>query len=145
MIFYIATDKDGRKHVLTVHGEALKIDKHCVEIDQPNDKASLKKLIQESFDHIHLLEQKISSLLDQQIEDIDTSDIPEEGEEFFEKATLRQPAPAPAAPAAAVATQTSWTATQIEDFILNEASINQVANIHSCLGTRFAELIKETK
>jgi hypothetical protein len=99
MIFYIATDSHGKKHALTVETEAKKIDKAYTTIDQPNDKASLKALIQESFDHIHLLEQKISSLLDQQIEDIDTSDIPEAGEEFFEKATLRSP-PAPPAPAA---------------------------------------------
>lgn len=60
MIFYIATDPTGLKHVLTVEAEARKIDKNYVEIDQPNDKASLKKLIQESFDHIHQLEQQIA-------------------------------------------------------------------------------------
>jgi hypothetical protein len=67
MIFYIATDQDGKKHVLTVEAEARKIDKNFVEVDQPNDKTSLKAMIQESYDHIFQLEQKISSLLDQQI------------------------------------------------------------------------------
>lgn len=62
MIFYIATDIDGKKHALTVATEAAKIDKDYVEIDQPNDKASIKSLLQESFDHIHELEKQINSL-----------------------------------------------------------------------------------
>lgn len=32
-----------------------------------------------------------------------------------------------------------FTATEIEDFILNRASVAQVGNIFECLGTRFAE------
>lgn len=59
MIFYIATDTVGKKHVLTVEAEAKKIDKNYVTIDQPNDKASLKLLIQESFDKIYDLEQVV--------------------------------------------------------------------------------------
>lgn len=35
--------------------------------------------------------------------------------------------------------QRAWEATDIEDFILNRASVAQVANIFSCLGTRFKE------
>jgi hypothetical protein len=62
MIFYIATDPDGKKHVLTVEAEAKKIDKAYTTIEQPNDKAALKKLIQESFDHIHQLEGQIRLL-----------------------------------------------------------------------------------
>lgn len=141
MIFYIATDTNGKKHALTVEAEARKIDKNYVTIDQPNDKASLKALIQESFDTIHALDNQIAALK----KELALADIPEEDEEFFEKATLRQPAPAPAAPAAAVASKTSWTATEIEDFILNQADVNQCANIHSCLGTRFGELVKQIK
>jgi hypothetical protein len=34
----------------------------------------------------------------------------------------------------------SWDATDIEDFILNRATVNQAANILACLGTRFKEL-----
>lgn len=32
------------------------------------------------------------------------------------------------------------TADQIEEFILNQASVKQVENIFQCLGTRFKEL-----
>lgn len=37
----------------------------------------------------------------------------------------------------------SWTSTEIEDFILNQADVNQVANIFAKLGTRFAEIVRE--
>lgn len=55
-----------------------------------------------------------------------------------------QPVEAPA-PSPAVDQQAVWTATDIEDFILNRATVNQASNIMSCLGTRFAELIKEKR
>lgn len=61
MIFYIATEPNGKKHIFTVEAEAKKLDKSYTQIDQPNDKASLKALIQESFDHIHDLEQQLES------------------------------------------------------------------------------------
>lgn len=35
----------------------------------------------------------------------------------------------------------AYTATDIEDFILNRATVDQTANILSCLGTRFKELV----
>jgi hypothetical protein len=38
--------------------------------------------------------------------------------------------------------QDSWTTTEIEDFILNRADVNQVSNIFARLGTRYAELAK---
>lgn len=41
-----------------------------------------------------------------------------------------------------VAGQTTWTATEIEDFILHRASTAQVENIFGCLGNRFATLAK---
>ena len=41
--------------------------------------------------------------------------------------------------------QSSWTASEIADFILNTASVNQAANILSCLGTRFGELAGEKR
>jgi hypothetical protein len=60
-------------------------------------------------------------------------------EPVVEITTPVPPKPAPVAP------QTQWTADQILDFILDHASINQVANILSCIGTRFAEMIKTQK
>jgi hypothetical protein len=60
MIFYIATDRDGLKHCLTVETEAKKIDKAYITIDQPNDKASLKALIQDSFNQLHALERQMN-------------------------------------------------------------------------------------
>ena len=65
-------------------------------------------------------------------------DIPEADEAFFEKATLREPEK----PSVALM-RSSYEATDIEDFILNRASIDQVGNILSRIGTRFAELIKD--
>jgi hypothetical protein len=35
--------------------------------------------------------------------------------------------------------QRDWEASDIEDFILNRASVAQVSNIFECLGTRFKE------
>ena len=36
----------------------------------------------------------------------------------------------------------AWTATEIEDFILSRASVNETSNIMSRLAVRFAELVK---
>lgn len=41
--------------------------------------------------------------------------------------------------------EAAYTARDIEDFILNRASVNQAANILSCLGTVFAETVKERR
>jgi hypothetical protein len=41
--------------------------------------------------------------------------------------------------------QESLTASEIEDFILNRASVAQVENIFSCLGTRLAELARQRR
>ena len=56
------------------------------------------------------------------------------------------PAPEQARPEpkpAVALVRSSYEATDIEDFILNRASIDQVGNILSRIGTRFAELIKD--
>jgi hypothetical protein len=51
-----------------------------------------------------------------------------------------------AAPPKAVArtelAERAWTATEIEAFILERASVAQIGNIFECLGTRFGELAK---
>lgn len=44
-----------------------------------------------------------------------------------------------------VKTTTPKTADGIIDFILDEATVDQCANILSCIGTRFGELIKQKK
>ena len=41
--------------------------------------------------------------------------------------------------------QTQFKADEIIEFILDHATINQVASIHSSIGTRFAEHIKESR
>jgi len=41
--------------------------------------------------------------------------------------------------------QTQWKTDEIVDFILDHASVNQAANILSCLGTRVGELTKSLK
>jgi hypothetical protein len=38
--------------------------------------------------------------------------------------------------------QTSWTTDSIVDFILDGATVSQVERLFSCIGTRFAELVK---
>jgi hypothetical protein len=135
MIFYIATDQDGKKHVLTVATEAKAIDKDFLEIDQPNDKAALKHLLQESFDAVYRLQGIINSLK----HDAAINDTPAPSAEPTPVAAL----PEPPQQVPAVPVQSSWTATQIEDFILNDATVAQVENIYSCLGNRFAELAKK--
>lgn len=50
--------------------------------------------------------------------------------------------PEPAPPPAPRVASTSFEATEIEDFILNEASVAQCENIFSTLGSRFSELAK---
>lgn len=136
MIFYIATDDTGKKHALTVHGEALKIDKKPVQVDIGVTKADLKTLLQDSFDKIHDLEQQISGSrsaegLDGSQEQV-ASDVPSQPQ----AETSVQPAPD---------WNRDFTAAEIENFILNHASVNQCAGIHSCLGTRFAEVIKDNR
>lgn len=36
-----------------------------------------------------------------------------------------------------------WTVTEIESFILDHASVSEVGNLFSCLGSRFKELARE--
>lgn len=82
----------------------------------------------------------------------EAEDIPEADEAFWEKAVLRGPPGAPKGPEGPDGppgvsigeslARASWTATEIEDFILNSADVNQVANIFAKLGTRFAEIVR---
>jgi hypothetical protein len=131
MIFYIATDTDGKKHVLTVKTEAEAIDKNFVEIDQPNDKKALQTLIQESFDTIYDLEQQISRSAPAEGSDGSQEQVPDVASE--------SPMSRQAETSVRPAIQSDWTATQIEEFLLNQATMKQVENIFSCFGTRFRE------
>jgi hypothetical protein len=62
---------------------------------------------------------------------------------------LLEPEPMDAPPAPAEPPrqqlQDSYTASDIEDFILNRANVAQASNIMACLGSRFAELVKEKR
>jgi hypothetical protein len=88
----------------------------------PTDKAGLIE---------YLNDQLPSTPLEPEIE----RDEPQERTDFMPPPpVLAKPAP-----------QTQWTTDEILDFILDHASINQVANILSCIGTRFAEMIKTQK
>jgi hypothetical protein len=152
MIFYIATDKDGRKHVLTVHGEALKIDKHCVEVDQPNDKKSLQTLIQDSYDEIFKLQTTISLL---ETGSVATAVGSDGSQEQVPDTASESPASRQAEPSVRPTYMDSYNEArmterqnqpktdEIIDFIFDKASTNQVATILSAIGTRFSELSKE--
>lgn len=62
----------------------------------------------------------------------------------LEREPMDAPPAAPAEPPRQLQ-QDSYTATDIEDFILNRASVAQASNIMACLGSRFAELVKENR
>lgn len=153
MIFYVAVDTDLKKHVLTVATEARAIDKGFTQIDIGTDKASLKNLIQESFDLIHQLENQVRMLqADASINTYQPLATAEGLERSQEQAPgLGVPDDGQAKPSlqsdpisgGTAAVSSSFTATQIEDFILNIATVAQTENILSCLGCRMAELVKE--
>ncbi len=132
MKFYLALDDQGRKQLRGTQDDIKLVNKKQFEtVELPTDKAGLMELVQESFDTIFELQGQInSSKFDASI---NTTDIPKATGEFFEKATLRS---------SPTSVQTAWTATEIEDFLLNKASVAQVENIFSCLGNRFAEMVK---
>jgi hypothetical protein len=131
MIFYKVEPADGPYLVATqVEAKREAREHKCTwsQVDVPTDKAGLMAFINEML---------IDTLTAD--EDIDTSD---EGPEESPYGGMRQPKAEPALAAPYGKQQDSWTTTEIEDFILNRASINQVSNIFARLGTRFAELAK---
>jgi hypothetical protein len=80
--FYLATDQDGMRHLLTVATEASKMDPNMVSLEIGSDKTSIQNALQELLTEADKAK-KAASL----------AEIPEETEEFFEKAELKQPAP----------------------------------------------------
>jgi DNA phosphorothioation-dependent restriction protein DptG len=138
MIFYIAVDASNsdRKVLCSTQAEAKAIDKHFEQIDIPTDKQGLKETYQEALDTIWTMSHDKAQLREKLEAEPDTSDIPEAPEEFFQKAEVKLPAKKDSK------IEAIWTATDIEDFIFNRASVNQVANILGAIGVRFGELIK---
>lgn len=67
---------------------------------------------------------------------------PQAAAEELEAAPAPIVAQAPPPRAERPAQRLSWTAHEIESFVLHEASVAQVENIFACLGTRFAEQAK---
>lgn len=126
--FYLATDSNGYRHLLTVGTEATKMDPDAKSIEIGSDKTSIQTAMQE------LLTEADNARLAALVE-VNTSDIPEASEEFFQKAKLVEPTKSDR--------RDVFEATDIEDFILNRALPTQVANIMQCLGTRFGEFISE--
>jgi hypothetical protein len=99
MKFYLALDSEGRKQLRGTQDDIKLVNRKDFEVvDIPTDKAGLMALVQDSFNAIFALEQQLKGVTPDAT--VDTSDIPEAGEEFFETATLRLPSalPAPAAP-----------------------------------------------
>lgn len=56
MIFYFATNDDGKTTVCTTQAEAKAIDKGFQKVDIALDKDSMQSLLQDSFDRIFQLE-----------------------------------------------------------------------------------------
>lgn len=56
MIFYIATDEDGFRHIKPTQALAVGINKDFVQIDIPTDKAGLMEAVQELLTKIDVLE-----------------------------------------------------------------------------------------
>lgn len=138
MKFYLAVDSEGRKQLRGTKELILKVNKTFEVIDIPTDKEGLEHLVQDSFDTIFALEQQIGS---------SAPAVGSDGsqEQVASGETSRPQAEPSVRPTPIINYDRPYEATEIEDFILNRASINQVANIHSCLGTRFAEMVKEQR
>lgn len=52
MIFYIATDADGQRHLVGTQADARAIDRNFVQVDIPTDKAGLRGYIQDLLTEI---------------------------------------------------------------------------------------------
>jgi hypothetical protein len=68
--------------------------------------------------------------------------LPPQELDELEKAELRAVAQA-AGPTTVPHHERDWTATDIQDFVLNRATVAQAESIFSALGTRFKELVND--
>lgn len=141
MKFYIAEEADGRQVITSSQDKARAINTNFNDFEVPVDKAGLMAFAQDALDNIHLLRGQLKETEAHLNEKILVPREPVITEE--EPTTLLQDIIAVPV-GKKLLQQTSWTATQIEDFILNHASVAQVENLFSCLGNRFAELAKGT-
>lgn len=105
---------------------------------EPHDVPTDKEGLMEYLNSHDCSAESVTTLVG---EPIDTSDIAEADEAFFEKAELVEPT-SRREEASFGSSQLggSYEATDIEEFILDRASVRQVENIFMCLGARFKEL-----
>ena len=130
MKFYLSIEPSGRKVLSSTQEEARSVNKRFDKIDIPTDQKGLQKLVQDSFDAIFQLNSRIREL-EAQPAPASADPAP--------LATLAKPERQPVAGSE----PTTITMMDIENFILNQASVAQCEGIFSRLGTRFAELVKE--
>jgi hypothetical protein len=135
VIFYTAVAENGATRIVGTQAEARAINKDFQQVDIPTDKPGLMAILQDSFDTIFNLEQQIGGA---------GASVPAEGsdgsQEQVPDVASESPVSRQAEPSVRPAIQNDWTAAQIEDFILNRATVSQTENIFSCLGARFKEL-----
>jgi hypothetical protein len=130
VIFYTPTDTEGRTVLCGTQADARLINKDFEQIDIPIDKTGLMAFVQKALDTAWTLRKELDEL--------PLASAPEPKGEPLLKTLID----VPAGKTLQQSTQTSWDATQIEDFILHRASVAQVENIFSCLGNKFAEIAK---
>lgn len=141
MIFYTPQNSEGRTILCTTQADSDAIQKNAPKVDIPVDKNGLKSYIQDALDLIHSLQatqptldapaEPVEALEPDKIKDADG--WKKQADDYQRPANLDQAK-------SVLAVNLSYEAMQIEDFILNHASVAQVENLFSCLGNRFAEL-----
>ena len=129
MKFYLCHTPEGRQRLVTRQDEAKKLDKNAEPIDIPVDQAGIKAGYEELFDKIFDLEQQIGG----RAPTVAPEQEPSDGDAVISAEPAVYSAPE---------RHSSWTALEIEEFILGPATIPQCENIFQCLGTRFAEFAK---
>lgn len=140
MIFYTAINDEGRTILCGTQADAKAINKDFQQIDIPVDKHGLQAFVQESLNAIFECNRQIT-VLKGMANGMPADAEPDTSDQQDDEAV--EPAKPPVD--ATLSTRqrlnnVSYEATEIEDFLLNRASVAQVENIFGCLGNRFAEL-----
>lgn len=139
MKYYLAI-VDGRKILETRQDHAKKLDPKFTDIEIPTDKAGLQTFAQEALDVEYKLRKELDEISGSASEGPDKE--PSEREET--SVSTLAASTSPGRPIRPSGVDIAFEASQIEDFVLNRASVRQCENIFGCLGTRFAELVQES-
>jgi hypothetical protein len=131
MKFYVAAAPDGRTVLCGTQADAKKINKTFEEFEVPVDKTGLMEFAQSALDRIFSLEQQLAAGGGADPLSQAPSAPAEEPAPWEEPATLDK-----------AYVPDRWTAGQIEDYLLNVATVAQCEQVFTCLGNRFGMLAK---